>query len=205
MTRHKRSWTFIPAVLFLSTGAVTAAGSIFYTESGAAAAQSSSPVGLSVLPGAVAKRAMMPPATAATRTRTAGKKALQLSTANSATDADSAWLEELDIDGDGNVEETNLVWDDEDKVLYAFSTGTFACRNGGTAMADLLVAANGPGNSRGRPPGSGFWVADLDKGECAAEAAGLWGCRFDGGGNPTACGTARVDARNDLIIVTATH
>lgn len=206
MTQHKRSWTFIPAVLFLSTGAVTAAGSIFYGETAAPAAQGISPVGLSVMPGAVAKRAMMPPATAATRTKTAGKKSLQVTTANSATDDDSAWLEQLDIDGDGNVEEANLVWDDEDKVLYAFSTGTFACRSGGTAMADLLVAAYGLNNSRNRPAGSGFWVADLDKGECAAESAGLWGCKFDGGGSPTACGLARVDAKNDdLIILTATN
>jgi hypothetical protein len=206
MARHKRSWTFIPAVLFVSAGAVTAAGSIFYSETGSPGGQTVALIGVTVMPGAVAKRAMMPPAATTVRARSAGKKSLEVSTANSPADDDGAWLEELDFDGDGTVEQASLVWDDEDKVLYAFSSGTFACKTGGTATADLLVAAYGPHNSRNRPPGSGFWVANLDKGACAAEASGLWGCKFDGSGNATACGAARVDARNDdLIILTATH
>jgi len=206
MARHKRPWTFVPAMAFLSTGLVASAGSLFYSTTHVSAAQAGSAIGISVMPGAVAKRAMMAPSASATRTRTAGKGTLEVSTAKSHGHDDSAWLEQLDIDGDGAVEDTNLVWDDEGKVLYAFSTGTFACKNGGTVTADLLVAANGPDNPRNRPPGSGFWVADLDKGECAAESAGLWGCKFDGSGAPTACGVARIDSKNDdLIILTATH
>lgn len=206
MARHKRPWTFVPAMAFLSTGLIASAGSLFYPTTRASAAQAGSAIGLTVMPGAVAKRAMMAPSASATRTRTAGKGALEISTAKSPGHDDSAWPEQLDIDGDGEVEDTNLVWDDEDKVLYAFSSGTFSCKSGGTAMADLLVAANGPGNRRNRPVGSGFWVADLDKDECGAEAAGLWGCSFDGSGTATACGMARIDSKNDdLVILMATN
>src|SRR5262245_9996960 len=206
MVRHKRPWTFVPAVLFLSTGAVTAAGTILYSGTGEPAAQEISAIGVSVMPGAVAKRAMMPPKPTATRTRTAGKNRLQVSTANGPNDDDSTWVELLDIDGDGGDEEAHLVWDDEDKVLYAFATGNFTCRNGDAAMADLLVAAYGANNWRNRPAGSGFWVADLDQGKCGAKTASLWGCKFDGAGSPTACGMVSIDARNDdLIILTPTN
>ncbi len=206
MARHKRPWTFVPAIAFLSTGLVASAGSLFYSTTRMSAAQGATAIGISVMPGAVAKRAMMAPSASATRTRIAGKGPLEISTAKSPGHDDSAWLEQLDIDGDGEVEDTNLVWDDEDKVLYAFSSGTFSCKSGGTAMADLLVAANGPGNRKNRPVGSGFWVANLDKDECAAEAAGLWGCRFDGSGTATACGMASVDSKNDdLVILTETN
>ena len=113
-------------------------------------------------------------------------------------------MERIDIDGDGDTEDTNVVWDDEDKVLFAYSTGTFTCQNGGTATADLLVAAYGTGNSGKKPVGSGFWVADLDKGDCGAQAAAMWGCKFDANGNSTACGIATLDEKNDdITIVTA--
>ena len=105
------------------------------------------------------------------------------------------------MDGDGDAEDTNLVWDDEDKVLFASSSGQFTCRNGGTATADLLVATYASGNSLNKPAGSGFWVADLDKGECAAQAAGLWGCKFDAQGNETACGVATVDEKTDDVVI----
>lgn len=81
--------------------------------------------------------------------------------------------------------------------------GAFTCKNGGTATAELLVATNGVGNPRNRPAGSGFWLADLDKGECGAQAAALWACKFDASGNETACGVATLDEKtHDLIIAT---
>ena len=166
----------------------------------------SSATGPSVKPAAIAKKSgAAAPASAKTAT-TAGRSDLKVSTANGATDADSFWIEEIDVDGDGDVEDTQLVWDDEDKVLYAYSAGAFACRNGATATAELLIAANAAGNSSKRPAGSGFWVADLDKGECGAQAAVLWGCKFDAHGDDTACGVAALDEKNDdLVIATATR
>jgi hypothetical protein len=203
MARRKRPWTFVPAMAFLSTGLVTLAGAVSYR---AAAAQPGDPIGVIVMPGAVAKRAMMAPSPNSTKTTSAGKNNLEVSIAHGMTTRDLEWTEPLDIDGDGEVEETTLVWDAADRVLYAFSRGTFRCQSGPTAVVDLLVAANGPDNRRNRPVGSGFWVADLGKDECGAESAGLWGCKFDGGGDATECGAGRIDAKNDdLIILTATH
>jgi hypothetical protein len=167
----------------------------------------STTTGPSVKPTAVAAKATNPapaPAAAAKATKSAGAGKVNVSTANSATDDDSFWVERLDVDGDGDVEDSNLVWDDEDKVLYAYSVGATMCKNGATATVALLVATNAAGNPRNRPPGSGFWLADLDKGECGAQAAALWGCKFDASGTETACGIAAYDEKNDeLIIATA--
>jgi hypothetical protein len=181
--------------MFAIVGVFAAAASLAATQSTA--------VGPVVKPGAVAKKAGTPPPAGAKTTKTAGGNKLKVSTANSAADDDSAWVEKLDIDGDGDVEDTNLVWDDEDKVLYAYSVGAFTCKNGGTATAELLVATNGTGNPGNKPAGSGFWLADLDKGDCGAQAAALWGCKFDAGGNETACGAAVLDEKNDDIVIAA--
>ena len=164
----------------------------------------SAATGPTVKPAAVASQAGSTPPASATPTKSAGANKEKVSTANSATDDDSFWSERIDVDGDGDVEDTNVVWDDEDKILFAYSSGAFSCKNGGTATAELLVATNAAGNPRGRPAGSGFWLADLDKGECGAQAAGLWGCKFDATGSETACGVAVLDEKNDdLVIATA--
>jgi hypothetical protein len=157
-----------------------------------------------VKPTAVVKKAGSAAPAGAKTTTTAGANKAKVSTANSAADTDSFWIEKLDVDGDGDAEDSNLIWDDEDGVLFSYTVGAFACKGGGTATAELLVAVNAAGNPRKRPAGSGFWVADLDAGECGAKAAALWGCKFDASGNETACGVAALDEKNDeLTIVTA--
>ena len=143
-----------------------------------------------------------PPATA-TQGKSNGKGKATANTANSATDTDSIWVEKIDVDGDGNVEEASLLWDDEDKVLYIYKDGTFTCGNGGTGTGGMLIAVYGKGNTRGKPAGSGWWAAELDKSECAAQAAGLYGCAFDATGAATACGAAVVDDKGDALVVTA--
>jgi hypothetical protein len=168
---------------------------------GFARAQAAGTTGPAVKPDAVQKKAGTPPPATATKTKTAGKSATKLSTANSPTDDDSFWLEKLDIDGDGSIDDANLVWDDEDKVLYAWKDGTFSCKKGGTGAGELLIAVNAAGNPHNRPAGSGFWVAALDKGECNSQTAGLWGCKFDAKGNETACGVATIDEKNDELII----
>jgi len=183
-------------------GTVVIAG-LFAGAASLVMAQSTA-TGPSVKPAAVAKKAGSAAPAGAKTTTTAGNNKAKVSTANSAADTDSFWIEKLDVDGDGDVEETNLVWDDEDKVLFAYTVGAFACRNGGTATAELLVATFAAGNTGKKPAGSGFWVADLDKGECGAQAAAMWGCKFDASGNETACGVAVLDEKTDeLTIVTA--
>jgi hypothetical protein len=157
--------------------------------------------GPSVKPAAVVKKAGTAPPASAKPAKTAGNNKAKVATANSAADDDSFWLEKLDVDGDGDAEDANLVWDDEDKVLFAYTAGAFTCKNGGTATAELLVATYADGNARKKPAGSGFWVADLDKGECGAQAAGLWGCKFDAKGTETACGAAVLDEKNDDLVI----
>ena len=182
-------------------GTVVIAG-LFAGASSLMLAQSTA-TGPAVKPAAVAKKAGSPPPAGAKTTKSAGGKKAMVSTANSATDDDSFWAEKLDVDGDGDVEDSNLVWDDEDGVLFWYTVGAFGCRNGGTASAELLIAVNAAGNPRKRPAGSGFWVADLDKGECGAQAAAMWGCKFDASGAETACGVATLDEKTDDLVIAA--
>jgi len=159
----------------------------------------SSSAGLQVNPSQVQKKAGTPPPAGTTKTSSIGQNV------KVATPPDSdSWAEQIDADGNGTAEQTNLVWDGVDRVLLSDSSGTFTCSNGATGTGELLIAVNGAGNQRGRPAGSGFWVAQMDKGQCGIPAGSMWGCKFDASGTATACGVATVDQRNnDLIIVTA--
>ena len=137
---------------------------------------------------------------------TIGKGKTAINTSNAPGDDDSFWAEEIDIDGDGVVETADVLWDDEDKVLFLYDEGDFPCANGATGSGDMLVAVNGAGNSRNRPAGSGFYLVTLDEGECKAKVAGAHGCKFDASGKPTACGLAELDEKNDdLVIVTVSQ
>ena len=126
-----------------------------------------------------------------------------VNTKNSDTDTDSVWMQEIDIDGDGNVEKADFLWDDEDKVLYISYQDDYVCKNGGTGKGNVLIGINGEGNARKRPAGSGFYTVSLDKSECGSETAGLWGCKFDANGKATACGVAVLDEKNDDLTVAA--
>jgi hypothetical protein len=155
-------------------------------------------------PASVRARANAPaPPANAKKAASVGKGKATANTANAAGDTDSIWAEDVDIDGDGNVEKTDMLWDDEDKVLYLFADKTFTCTNGGTGAGGVLIAVYGQGNTQKKPAGSGWWAVELDKGECAAQAAGLVGCKFDAQGNATACGAAMVDDKNDDVVIVA--
>jgi hypothetical protein len=146
-----------------------------------------------------------PPADAK-KSASIGEEVISVSTANSPGDTDSVWVQQMDVNGDGSVESANLIWDDEDKILYFYYEGGFKCKNGNTGTGAVLIGVNGRDNPRNKPSGSGFYAVSLDKDECGAEEAGLWGCRFDAAGNPTACGTAAVDDKyDDIIILTASQ
>jgi hypothetical protein len=165
---------------------------------GLAQTQNSS-AGLQVNPGQVQKKAGMPPPAGTTKTSSVGQNVKMATPGNS-----DSWAEQIDVDGNGAAEQTNLVWDGTDKVLLSNSSGTFTCNNGSTGTGELLVAVNGAGNKWGRPVGSGFWVASMDKGQCGIPAGTTWGCKFDASGTATACGVATIDQQNnDVTIVTA--
>jgi hypothetical protein len=167
-------------------------------------AQSAPQAPVKINPPAGAKsKAGAPPAASATKGSSVGKGKASATTVNAAGDTDSVWVEKIDIDGDGNVDDTNLLWDDEDKVLYFSKDGTFTCANGATGSGGILVAVYAAGNAYGKPANSGWWVAEVDKGECGAQAAGLVGCKFDGSGANTACGVAIIDLKTDDITIAA--
>jgi hypothetical protein len=156
-----------------------------------------------VNPSATKGKAGAPPPSNATKGTSIGSGAASVNTANAPGDTDSVWAEKLDIDGDGTIDDVQALWDDEDKVLYYSKTGTFNCSNGGTGSGGMLVAVFAEGNAYGRPANSGWWVAEVDKDECKAAAAGLVGCKFDGSGTPTACGVATINAKTDDVTIVA--
>jgi hypothetical protein len=164
--------------------------------------KASSLMGIKIPPALIAKaNDPKPPADAAQKT-SIGRGKTAANTSNGASDQDSFWVEQIDVDGDGDVETANLIWDDEDKVLYVYDENdSLVCADGSPATADLLIGINGKGNARNRPAGSGFYMVSLDARECKAEAGEAFGCKFDANGNPTACGVAQVDDKNDDIII----
>jgi len=174
-----------------------------FAGAGLALAQAAqAPVKVQV-PESVKQKASAPaPPPNAKQAKSIGKGKASANTANSPDDTDSIWVEKIDVDGDGNVDEASLLWDDEDKVLYIYKDGTFTCATGGTGTGGMLIAVFGKGNSHGKPAGSGWWAVELDKSECAAQAAGLYGCAFDASGASTACGAAVVDDKGDALVVT---
>lgn len=144
----------------------------------------------------------IPPAGAKPGSSVGGGR-LQASTANSAGDQDSIWTEEIDITGDGQVEATQILWDDEVKVLFLSASTTFACSDGGQGVGNLLIGLYGAGNTDQQPVGSGIWAVELDKTECSAAAAGIVGCTFDANGNSTACGLAILNTQTGELDIAA--
>ena len=149
----------------------------------------------------IAKAQSVKPPASAKQKKSVGKGQTSFSTANLNDDGDSLWVEQLDLNNDGTTEETELLYDDEDKVLFAYAKVACDCAGGGRSKGGLLFAIYCKDNSRGKPAGSGWWVAALDVGECGAKSAMLFGSRFDAKGQTTASGIVVLDAENDDIIV----
>jgi hypothetical protein len=115
------------------------------------------------------------------------------------------WSETVEISA-GNLVNTQMLWDPTAKILYAFAHNTLRCTHGKTVDGDILIGLYGKRNFLDKAPGSGWWVVDLQQGECEAPLAGLYGCKFGPRGEALACGRAEVDPRiNDLAIVEATQ
>jgi len=65
------------------------------------------------------------------------------------------------------------------------------------AKATLKQAAG----TLSKPIGSGWWVAELDAGQCNVPAAGIYGCRFDADGTNKNCGAATVQPDEDDVVI----
>jgi hypothetical protein len=164
-------------------------------------AHAAAPTGPSVNAAAVVMRASEPPPPHASPARIVGKNRVTASRNHEV----SVWTEEIDIDGDGIVDDATLAYDEPSKILFASKSGTFKCKGGGAVgSGDMLIAINLAGNLRRRPAGSGFWAASVDEDECGAAFGGIFGCRFDSDGVDTRCGLVHVDSKfDDIMIVTA--
>lgn len=149
---------------------------------------------------ALAKSPTPPPG--ARKATSIGSGQLTINTQDGPGDDDSCWVQQIDIDGDGDVEETTLLWDDEDRILFASANTEVPCDLGGTAVASLLIGVNAAGNTRGASAGSGFYAVYLDASECYVEAAGLYGCRFDADGDIIAAGAATIDEVTGEVTIT---
>jgi hypothetical protein len=158
-----------------------------------------------VNPSALQAQAKLPPPASATQRSSIGKGSVMVNTANSSGDTDSFWIAQIDIDGDGTLEQTELLWDDEDKVLFAYSETDTPCRYGGTAVAAVLAGVNGTNSPRGRAAGSGFYAVEFDALECGADRAGLFGCTFDAMDNVSSWAAVVVDSEGDEVDVIGTN
>jgi hypothetical protein len=66
------------------------------------------------------------------------------------------------------------------------------------------MALYAKGNKANKPVGSGWYLVNLNAGQCAAKKSGTFGCKFDANGNPTECGAARVNnATGEIDVVVA--
>jgi hypothetical protein len=117
----------------------------------------------------------------------------------------SFWVEQVDLDGSGNPVETQMLWDDTDKVLYTYADTAFQCADGSSGNGDFLIATYGKNNPEKNPAGSGWWVAALDQGQCKARNDELFGCKFNATGKNMTCGVADLDEKtHELTIIEAT-
>jgi hypothetical protein len=113
----------------------------------------------------------------------------------------SFWTEEVDMDGDGKPEETDMLYDASRGVMYMAYDGTFTCKNGASANGSILQAVYAKGNSAGKPVGSGWYTVSLDEGKCGAQSAAEYGCKFDASQRPTECGVATLDEKTGELDV----
>jgi hypothetical protein len=114
-------------------------------------------------------------------------------TSVSASQPSPFWTEELDVDDDGVVEDSQYLFDSQRGILYTYREDDFSCPNGNPESGSILMALYTKGNPKNKPVGSGWYVVNLNAGQCAAKEAGTFGCKFDANGNATECGAATVN------------
>jgi hypothetical protein len=116
----------------------------------------------------------------------------------------SFWTEELDVDDDGTVETSDYLYDAQRGELYTYREDDFSCPNGNPESGSILMALYAKGNKANKPVGSGWYLVNLNAGQCAAKKSGTFGCKFDANGNPTECGAAKVNnATGEIDVVVA--
>jgi hypothetical protein len=160
----------------------------------AAIAQTAAPTAPTVVVGKQLSAKAATPAPGANAKNAAKKSSVgKGATAVRASQPSSFWVEDLDVDDDGVVETSDYLYDAQRGLLYTYREDDFACPNGKPESGDILMALYAKGNPAHKPVGSGWYVVDLNTGQCAAKKAGTFGCRFNASGTPTECGAATVN------------
>ena len=145
------------------------------------------------------------PAPGANAKNTSQKTSIgKASTSVKVSQPSSFWTEELDVDDDGTVEDSEYLYDAKRGILYTYRDDDFACPNGNPESGSILMALYAQGNAANKPVGSGWYLVNLNAGQCAAKKAGTFGCKFDANGNATECGAATVNnATGEINVVVA--
>jgi hypothetical protein len=183
--------------------ALASAGALGACKSGKGSGTKDAP-GVKADPSKIQARAEQPPPATATHKTSIGKGKTAIKTANAPNDTDLYWIQEIDIDGDGTAEQAELLWDDEDKVLFVYAEDDVMCDDGSSAVVAMLACVYGKGNPRKRPAESGFYAAYFDVAEGGAEVAGLYGCTFDAKGDVGDWEAVVVDNAGDEIVAAGT-
>ena len=120
-----------------------------------------------------------------------------------ATGLSKAWTETADVDSNGVQESVTLMWDGRAKVMYAYTRAPIMLSDGKSVDQGLMVAQYADGNTRNKPPGSGWYAYVLSRDSTAAKVTGtLFGCTFDRYGTEGPCGTGTFSRdENDFKIV----
>ena len=115
----------------------------------------------------------------------------------------SFWNESIDLSGAGAIVNADMLWDASSRIFYTFVNNMeLRCAHGKSTRTAILIGIYGKKNIIGKTTGAGWWVVELEQGQCQATLPGLYGCKFDTYGNELACGRAELDARiNDMAIV----
>lgn len=113
----------------------------------------------------------------------------------------SFWTEDIDVDDDGAVETSDYLYDAQKDMLYTYREDDFRCPNGNPGSGSILMALYAKGNPANKPVGSGWYLVNLNTGQCAAKKSGTFGCKFDANGNRMECGAAKVNNATGTIDV----
>jgi hypothetical protein len=177
----------------------------FAKKANSSQGQNSNPVAPKVIVGAVLKAKANSPAPPASAKQQSQKTAIgKGKVAVKASGPSSFWIDEVDVDDDGVVENNQFLYDAKRDMLFTYREDDFGCANGGTASGGILEALYTQGNRAGKPVGSGWYVVDLEAGKCGAKESGVYGCKFDASGNPTECGAATINnATGEIDVVVA--
>jgi len=173
-------------ISMIANSQTTASAPAQYKPSPAVKSKATSP-----MPGPTAKQQ--------TKQATIGQEKVMVDTGHP---DNSFWIEEIDLEGNGRATDAQMMWDDVDKVLFIYTEKDFKCYNGAPADGDFMIATYAAGNKMKRPAGSGWWMAQLNQGECGVKSEGLYGCKFNQNGVNTACGLVTLDDKtHDLTII----